>query len=42
MQLLPKTAKIMAGRNAYKYAKNKLFDPEYNTSSWDLLFKGLG
>ncbi len=41
MQLLPKTAKIMARQKRLKYAKNKLFDPEYNIELGTYYFKGL-
>jgi soluble lytic murein transglycosylase len=41
MQLLPKTAKIMAKQKRLKYAKNKLFDPEYNIELGTYYFKGL-
>jgi membrane-bound lytic murein transglycosylase MltF len=41
MQLLPKTAKIMARQKRIKYAKNKLFDPEYNIELGTYYFKGL-
>jgi soluble lytic murein transglycosylase len=41
MQLLPKTAKIMAKEKRVKYAKNKLFDPEYNIELGTYYFKGL-
>ena len=41
MQLLPKTAKIMAKQKRVKYAKNKLFDPEYNIELGTYYFKGL-
>ena len=41
MQLLPKTAKIMAKQKRVKYAKNRLFDPEYNIELGTYYFKGL-
>jgi soluble lytic murein transglycosylase len=41
MQLLPKTAKILAKQKRIKYAKNKLFDPEYNIELGTFYFKGL-
>jgi soluble lytic murein transglycosylase len=41
MQLLPKTAKIMAKQKRIKYAKDKLFDPEYNIVLGTYYFKGL-
>jgi len=41
MQLLPKTAKIMAKQKQLKYAKAKLFDPEFNIELGTYYFKGL-
>jgi soluble lytic murein transglycosylase len=41
MQLLPKTAKILAKQKRIKYAKSKLFDPEYNIELGTYYFKGL-
>ena len=41
MQLLPKTAKIMAKQKRLKYAKTKLFDPEFNIELGTYYFKGL-
>jgi soluble lytic murein transglycosylase len=41
MQLLPKTAKIMAKQKRLKYAKNRLFDPEFNIELGTYYFKGL-
>lgn len=41
MQLLPKTARILAKQKRLKYAKNKLFDPEYNIELGTYYFKGL-
>ena len=41
MQLLPKTAKIMAKQKRIKYVKNKLFDPDYNIELGTYYFKGL-
>ena len=41
MQLLPKTAKILAKQKRLKYAKTKLFDPEYNIELGTYYFKGL-
>jgi soluble lytic murein transglycosylase len=41
MQLLPKTAKIMARQKRIKYAKNKLFDPDYNIELGTYYFRGL-
>ena len=41
MQLLPKTAKILAKQKRIKYVKNKLFDPEYNIELGTYYFKGL-
>jgi soluble lytic murein transglycosylase len=41
MQLLPKTAKILAKQKRVGYAKNKLFDPEYNILLGTYYFKGL-
>jgi soluble lytic murein transglycosylase len=41
MQLLPKTAKIMAKQRRVKYSKNKLFEPDYNIELGTFYFKGL-
>jgi soluble lytic murein transglycosylase len=41
MQLLPKTARILAKEKRLKYAKVKLFDPEYNLELGTFYFKGL-
>ena len=41
MQLLPKTAKILAKEKRIKYVKNKLFDPDYNIELGTYYFKGL-
>ena len=41
MQLLPKTARILAKQKRLKYAKNKLFDPQYNIELGTYYFKGL-
>jgi soluble lytic murein transglycosylase len=41
MQLIPKTAKIMAKQKRLKYVKNKLFDPDYNIELGTYYFKGL-
>ena len=41
MQLLPKTAKILAKQKKMKYAKLKLFDPEYNIELGTFYFRGL-
>ncbi len=41
MQLLPKTAKLMAKQKRLKYVKNKLFEPEYNIELGTYYFKGL-
>jgi peptidoglycan lytic transglycosylase len=41
MQLLPKTAKLLAKQKRVKYAKIKLFDPEYNIQLGTYYFKGL-
>lgn len=41
MQLLPKTAKILAKQKKLKYVKTKLFDPEYNIELGTYYFKGL-
>jgi len=41
MQLLPKTAKILAKQKRIRYTKNKLFDPEYNIELGTFYFKGL-
>jgi peptidoglycan lytic transglycosylase len=41
MQLLPKTAKLMAKQRRVKYAKNKLFDANYNIELGTYYFKGL-
>ena len=41
MQLLPKTARLMAKQRRVKYAKNKLFDANYNIELGTFYFKGL-
>jgi soluble lytic murein transglycosylase len=41
MQLLPKTAKLMAKQRHLKYAKDKLFDANYNIELGTYYFKGL-
>jgi len=41
MQLLPKTAKLMAKQRRVKYAKSKLFDANYNLELGTYYFKGL-
>jgi soluble lytic murein transglycosylase len=41
MQLLPKTAKLMAKQRRVKYAKSKLFDANYNIELGTFYFKGL-
>ena len=41
MQLLPRTAKLMAKQRRVKYAKNKLFDANYNIELGTFYFKGL-
>jgi soluble lytic murein transglycosylase len=41
MQLLPKTAKLLAKQKRIKYAKNKLFEPDYNIELGTYYFKGL-
>ena len=41
MQLLPKTAKILAKQKRIKYVKTKLFDPDYNIELGTFYFKGL-
>jgi soluble lytic murein transglycosylase len=41
MQLLPKTAKLMAKQRRVKYAKSKLFDANYNIELGTYYFKGL-
>ncbi|HSC44819.1 MAG TPA: transglycosylase SLT domain-containing protein [Candidatus Acidoferrum sp.] len=41
MQLLPKTAKILAKQRRVKYAKTKLFDANYNIELGTYYFKGL-
>lgn len=41
MQLLPKTAKLMAKQRRMKYAKAKLFDANYNIELGTYYFKGL-
>ncbi len=41
MQLLPKTAKLLAKQKRLKYAKNKLFEPDYNIELGTYYFKGL-
>jgi soluble lytic murein transglycosylase len=41
MQLLPKTAKLMAKQRRVKYAKSKLFDANYNIELGTYYLKGL-
>ena len=41
MQLLPKTAKLMAKQRRVKYAKSKLFDANYNLELGTYYFRGL-
>jgi len=41
MQLLPKTAKLMAKERRVKYSKSKLFDANYNLELGTYYFKGL-
>jgi soluble lytic murein transglycosylase len=41
MQLLPKTAKLMAKQRRVKYAKSRLFDANYNLELGTYYFKGL-
>ena len=41
MQLLPKTAKLLAKQQRVKYAKAKLFDADYNLELGTFYFKGL-
>lgn len=41
MQLLPKTAKLMAKQLHIKYSKDRLFDPAYNIQLGTFYFKGL-
>jgi len=41
MQLLPKTAKLMAKQRRVKYAKTRLFDANYNIELGTYYFKGL-
>jgi soluble lytic murein transglycosylase len=41
MQLLPKTAKLLAKQKRLKYTKNKLFEPDYNIELGTYYFKGL-
>lgn len=41
MQLLPKTAKLLARQKRLKYAKKKLFEPAYNIELGTYYFKGL-
>jgi soluble lytic murein transglycosylase len=41
MQLLPRTAKLMAKQQRVKYAKAKLFDADYNLELGTFYFKGL-
>jgi len=41
MQLLPRTAKLMAKQRRVKYTKNKLFDASYNIELGTFYFKGL-
>lgn len=41
MQLLPKTAKLLARQARVRYSRNKLFEPEYNIKLGTLYLKGL-
>ena len=41
MQLLPKTAKILAKQLRVRYAKDKLYEPDYNIQLGTFYFKGL-
>src|SRR5215475_13701211 len=41
MQLLPKTAKILSKQLRVKYAKDRLYDPEFNIQLGTFYFKGL-
>jgi soluble lytic murein transglycosylase len=41
MQLLPKTAKILAKQLRVKYAKDRLYDPDFNIQLGTFYFKGL-
>lgn len=41
MQILPKTAKILAKQLRVKYAKNRLFEPDFNLQLGSFYFKGL-
>ena len=41
MQLLPKTAKILAKQLRLRYAKDKLYEPDYNIQLGTFYFKGL-
>ncbi|HJZ66337.1 MAG TPA: transglycosylase SLT domain-containing protein [Candidatus Acidoferrum sp.] len=41
MQLLPKTAKILAKQLRVKYAKDRLYEPDYNIQLGTFYFKGL-
>ena len=41
MQLLPKTAKILAKQLRVRYAKNRLYEPDYNIQLGTFYFKGL-
>jgi len=41
MQLLPKTAKILARQLRVKYAKDRLYEPDYNIQLGTFYFKGL-
>ncbi len=41
MQLLPKTAKLLAKQLRVRYAKNRLYEPDYNIQLGTFYFKGL-
>lgn len=41
MQLLPKTARLLAKQLRVKYTKDKLFEPDYNVQLGSYYFKGL-
>ena len=41
MQLLPKTAKLLAKQLRVKYAKNRLYEPDFNIELGTFYFKGL-
>ena len=41
MQLLPKTAKLLSKQLRVRYAKNRLYDPDYNIQLGTFYFKGL-